>query len=188
MKTAARNGYRVAAKALREPAGTDPAAFAVEQAWRTLEHTGRSIDRADSKAGAALAASGGTGAILYNLADTRPIGPWPGLALVISATLTLSAAVFAGFALWPRRGRGSKPTSLVYFDHVVRAPGATANEYVSNAAILFHDPEALYRDLSSQIWATGQVATAKYAWVDRAMACLLAGLLTTGASALIIRY
>ncbi len=188
MKTASRTGNRVAARVLREPAGTDTATFAVEQAWRTLEHTGRSIDRADTKAGAALAASGGTGAILYNLAAARPIGPWSGIALAMSAILTLSAAVFASLVLWPRRDRGSKPTSFVYFDHVMRTPGATANEYVSKAAILFRDPEALYRDLGSQIWATGTVDAAPYAWVDRAMGCLLAGLLTTGISALIIRY
>ena len=161
--------------------------FAVDQAWRTLEHTGRSIDRADAKAAAVLAASGGVGVILYNLGgEHSAAGLWSAFGLGLSAVLTLTAAVFAGVALRPRRAPGTTPLSLVYFDHIAHMPDPSAAGYVSRVSKLFLEPEELCRDLGTQVWATGQIAATKFGWVSRALSCMLAALCATGVTAVII--
>lgn len=161
--------------------------FVVEQAWRALETTNRSIDRADAKAAVVLAASGTTGVVLFGLVDGhKTLGSWAEAMLVLSAVLTFAASAFAGLTLRPRRERRTALPSLLYFDHIMRIPDATATTYVELAKALFLDPEALCGDIVGQVWATGRVATAKYTWVNRSLICLFGALVTAGITALII--
>jgi hypothetical protein len=188
MRRVGRSRDKITPRSAEESGQHESMTFAVEQSWRTLEHTGQSIDRADAKAAAILAASGGVGAILYGLADERAAtSGWIASALIVSAVSIVASALCAGLTLRPRRDRASIPSSLVYFDHIARALDLSVNEYLTRATGRFSDPEALYRDLATQIWVTGKVAAAKYAWVDRAMTFLLIGLLATGITALSLR-
>jgi hypothetical protein len=63
---------------------------------------------------------------------------------------------------------------------------ASVGSYVTQASVLFIDPEALSRQLASQIWATGRVAATKYMWVNLAVTSLLCSLAVTSVAALFI--
>lgn len=161
--------------------------FAVEQAWRTLEHSDRAIDRADAKAAAVLAADSAIAVTLFTLADNQPrLGAYAVVALALGATLVLATAVLTGLTLWPRRFRASAPTTLVYHGDIARMTDASVGSYVTQASVLFIDPEALSRQLASQIWATGRVAATKYMWVNLAVTSLLCSLAVTSVAALFI--
>lgn len=159
-------------------------AFSADQAWRTLEAVRASIDRADTKAGAVIAASGITGAALFSLVETfRSPGLWTIAAFALCAASALAAAACAGMALRPRRLRMLSPTSLIYFDHVARMPGWSAEVYVRHARELFADPAALCDEIAAQVWAVAKVSAAKYSWVDRALFFLIINLLVLGIGA-----
>ena len=161
-------------------------AFAVDQAWRTLENIDRSIDRADAKAAAALTAAGAIGVALFALAGHGRLSAWAIGALALGIALTFTAAVQAGLTLWPRRNRDGAPTTLVYHDDIARLPDPTVEGYVARASALFADPAAMSRELTSQIWATGRVAAAKYVWINRSVLSLVGALLATGLTALLV--
>jgi hypothetical protein len=161
-------------------------AFAVDQAWRTLENIDRSIDRADAKAAAALTAAGAIGVALFTLGGHGGLNAWAIGALALSIALTFTAAVQAGLTLRPRRYRGGASATLVYHDDIARLPDPTVEGYVARASALFVDPAALSQELNGQIWATGRVAAAKYVWVNRSMLSLVGALLATGLTALLV--
>ena len=161
--------------------------FAVEQAWRTLEHNDRAIDRADAKAAAVLAADGAIGVTLFGLADSQTrLGGYAVATLALSAVFAITAAILTGLTLWPRRFRDTTPKTLVYHGDIARMTDSSVDRYVTQSSLLFVDPEELRRQLASQIWATGRVAAIKYMWVNLALASLLCSLAATSMAALFI--
>ena len=161
--------------------------FSADQAWRTLEAARASIDRADTKAGAVIAASGITGAALFSLVGThRAPGLWTIAAFALCAASALAAAACAGMALRPRRLRTLSPTSLIYFDHVARMPGWSAEVYVRHARELFADPAALCDEIAAQVWSVARVSAMKYSWVDRSLFFLMFNLLMLGVATVML--
>ena len=162
-------------------------AFAVEQAWRTLEHNDRAIDRADAKAAVVLAADGAIAVTLFSLTDNQArLDGYAVATLTLSAVFTIAAAIMTGLTLWPRRFRTAAPTTLVYHGDIARMTDPSVDRYVTQASLLFIDPEELGRQLASQIWATGRVAATKYMWVNLALTSLLCSVAVTSMAALFI--
>jgi len=182
---------RITAQALenateRERARRQAQSSSAEHAWRTLEVTRASVDRADAKAGAVIAASGITSATLFSLVGTHRSGGWWVIAVLAAcAASALAAAFCAAMALRPRRHRKSEPTSLLYFDHVARMPGFSAEDYVRRARGLFSDLALLCDQIAAEVWAVARISAVKYAWVDRALFFLMINLLTLGTSSII---
>lgn len=184
-RIAGRAGHRAPAGRRAAEDRRQASAFAVDQAWRTLENIDRSIDRADAKAAAVLTADGALGVVLFTLAGHGRLSDWAMGALALAVALTFTAAVQAGLTLWPRRSRAGAPATLVYHDDIAGLPDPTVEGYVARASALFRDPAAMGRELTTQIWATGRVAAAKYVWVNRSLLSLVGALLATGLTALL---
>lgn len=144
------------------------------------------IDRADAKAGAVVAACGVSAAALTTVCGAHRVGAAAIVCALLCAALMLASVSCAGLALRPRRMRAASLSSLVYFDHIARLSHNSAEVYVRDARALFGDAEALTEDILHQVWATSQLATAKYDWLDRAVVLLFAVLLTLGLTVLLL--
>jgi hypothetical protein len=158
-----------------------------ERAWKIFDTVSAKIDHADAKGGAILAICGVTAATILSLVAERR--SWSLAAMVsaaLAAALTFTTAGFACAALWPRRRRHDSPTSLLYFDHIVRRPGQTVDSYGDALWELLGSPRMLTAGIAEQIWATAHVAARKYQWIDRAMVSLFAALVTLGAAGAIL--
>jgi len=156
------------------------------RAWKIFDVINARIEHADVKAGAILAACGVTSAAL--IAITSRSGDRDTLLQAFAAAsgaFVLMAAIFSCGTLWPRRLRRKIPESILYFDHIARRSPAAIEEYEDELRTILADPEAMTREIIKQIWATSRVAARKYDFLDHAMRCLSAGLMTLGAVAVI---
>lgn len=161
---------RAATSAPRQPTSPpDP-----EQAWKALGLVIDWVKHAEAKAGATLAATGLTGGVLYRLMSIHEDpGVWVEIFAGLCAVLTVCAGMFAAIALWPRLRSKEDPTSVLFFNHIARKHRDSLTTYVQTLITLTTDHDSLVKELAQQIWANSLVATAKYKWGSRAIACLL---------------
>lgn len=160
-----------------------------ERAWKIFDTINTKIDHADSKGGAILATCGVTAATILSLiAERRTWSLAATTSAVLAAALAFTAAGFACAALWPRRRRRDSPTSLLYFDHIVRRQGQTAVTYADALWDLLANPRTLNAGIAEQIWATAHVAAKKYQWVDCAMVSLFGALVALGVTGAMLAF
>jgi Family of unknown function (DUF5706) len=157
-----------------------------ERAWKIFETVSTMIDHADRKGGAILATCGVTAATVLSLMASRKYWSIPATAAaVLTMALAFTAAGLACAALWPRRRRADSPTSLLYFDHIIRRD-QTASTYSDALWNLLTDTRTLNAGIAEQIWATAHVAARKYHWLDRAMVNLIGSLAALAATGIIL--
>lgn len=165
---------------------TAVAGTVVDRAWRLLDANHAAIDRADAKAGMVVAACGVSAAALVSVYGAHHAGAAANSSALFCAALALASTSSAGLALRPRRMRAQQPDSLIYFDHVTRMAGSSAERYLQSARSLFADEEALAIEITRQVWITAHLATVKYDWINRAVVLLFGNLLALGLTALLL--
>jgi hypothetical protein len=157
-----------------------------DRAWKIFDGVTARIEHADTKASVMLGACGvAAAAVLSLIARSSERGLPLVIAMMASGVFLLIAAACSCAALWPRRQRGDVPANLLYFDHIVRGPHDTSAAYEEALRALLADTAALTAALAMQIWATSQVASRKYDWLDRAMISLFGALAALGVGAVI---
>lgn len=159
-----------------------------DHAWKALGLVIDWIKHAETKAGATLAATGVTGAVLYNLVkdQTNP-GRWLATAAVLCALAVLAAGASAAVALLPRLGaQADEPDSPLYFKHIANKHPRKPHTYFRDLHRLTASAEDLVQEIAEQVWANSHVAARKYTWASRAVACLVAALAALACVALIL--
>jgi hypothetical protein len=158
----------------------------LDQAWNTLRLVVEWIRHAEAKAGAALAASGLLGGLLYQLVISRRN---PGAVFFVFVLLCATAVVAAGFcaglALRPQLTIRTGMTSLLYYHHIARHHPRRSglDTYLESMRRLSRSPELLLTEVVAQIWANAHVASAKYRWSGLAIVATLLAMLALGAAA-----
>jgi hypothetical protein len=149
-----------------------------DHAWKALGLIVDWIKHAETKAGAAMAAAGVTGGVLYNLVKSvTVVGPWLAVTSVMCATAVLAAGLCAALALVPRLGlRADTPDSPLYYKHIAQKHPAKPHTYFEDLHRLTASKEDLVREIAEQVWANSHVALRKYTWGSRAIVCLVAAL------------
>ncbi len=159
-----------------------------DHAWKALGLVVDWIKHAEAKAGGALAATGVTGGVLYNLVknQTEP-GTWLATASVLCAVAVLTAGVCAALALVPRLGpRADLPESPLYYKHIAGKHPSRPHTYFQDLHRLTASAEDLVREIAEQVWANSHVALRKYTWASRAMVFLVTALAMLAWVALIL--
>lgn len=162
-----------------------------DQAWKALNLVVDWIKHAETKAGAVLAATGVSGGVLYNLVKSQtPRSLTLNIAAGGAGALLFAAALCAAIALRPRLRSKEEPTSNLYYLHIAKKHSRSAGSqaYADLVLEVTSDGAKLVNDIAVQVWANAHVASAKYAWINRAMAAFLVGLLLLAAVPVIITF
>lgn len=164
------------------PAIGDP-----EQAWKVLAVVTEWVRHAESKAAATLATAGVVCGILYSLLKDQHYKPDVVIiSAIICGFLTLSAALFAGFALVPRIWRERDPVNSLYFDHIARShprSGGSSSYSLKLHSLITNDGR-LVNEIADQVWANSHIARDKFRWVNLGVLAILLALLALAVTAL----
>jgi hypothetical protein len=183
-----------------------------DQAWKALSLVNDWIRHAEAKATAALAASGVTAGVLYNLFHSQA---HPSLILSIVVTINvitiIASAGSAVMALVPRLTvRKAKPdrvsthavtqvsapsaaipedpVNLLFFRDIARHYRGDAPTYTQVLSTLTSDPIKLTEYIGHQVHANSDVAHRKYGWANRASVGLAADLIMLGITAILTAH
>ena len=157
-----------------------------EAAWKILTLVNDWIRHAETKAAAALASSGATGALLYTLVkDNRPLVLGVGIGSGVCALLIFAASGAAAMALRPRLGGPGSPTSLLYYGSIARTYPIGVDAYRTALTALLSDPPALVAAIADQAWVNARIAYRKYRWTNLSISTLLLALLALAVTAII---
>ena len=162
-----------------------------EPAWKALSLVNDWVKHAEAKLGAVLAATGVSGAVLFNLVKDRGHTNW---LLDVAATVCGVSVFVAGgctmIGLYPvvrlQRKIADDVVNPLFFHDVARAYKADAPSYSAVLHTLTTNHDDLVRHLGQQIHANATVAQRKYRWANRAIRALLLDLLALGTVATII--
>ncbi|GAB1817683.1 Pycsar system effector family protein [Herbidospora sp. RD11066] len=164
----------------------DPVPPLGEDAWRALTLVIDWIKHAESKAGLTLAAAGAIGGILYALINgEKNASVGFVVAVIVTTVLLLISVACSAMVLRPRTRATADPSSLLFYRHVAARYGKRPDAFTDDFGALIRDPDALLREVATQVWTNSLVADSKYRWSSRSVVFLLLSLLALGASSLI---
>lgn len=158
-----------------------------DQAWKALSLVNDWIKHAESKTGIALAATGASGVLLYNLVkDQSAPGPVLSVVAVLAGIAMLVAGLAGTIAVLPRLtvDPGKLPafnkavraeqdlSSLLFFSHIARQYKGDAPTYVEVFRTLTSDDDQLTRQIAQQVHANATVAHRKHLWTNIAVLAL----------------
>ena len=154
-----------------------------DQAWKALSLVNDWIRHAEAKTVAALAATGVSTGVLYNVCKGWASPSLIGLAFaVFTGVSMLVAFVCCALALLPRLRVGKRDkalqedlSNLLFFKHIAMTYKGDAPTYAQVLATLSSDPAELTRHIANQVHANANVAHEKYRWVDTAVFLLAMG-------------
>lgn len=154
----------------------------IDEAWRVLGLVNDWLKHAEAKAGLALATAGVLGGLLYNLVTGLSNPPWWITApMVFSVVFIFIGGVCGALAVVPQLRRKEPPTSKIYYDHISRAyPRACKNhqsklpDFQKAFAKVTDGKEAIFDELSAQVWVNAHVTSGKYKWSTWAIVFVIA--------------
>jgi hypothetical protein len=167
------------------PADPDP-----DQAWKALSLVNDWIKHSETKAGLALAATGVSGGVLYNLvkkidSPTLPVS----ITAVLCGVAIVAAGTCAAAALIPRRkvpGQPKNSVNLLYYSDVARNYKECSKGYASELSATTSNPCKLTNYIADQVRANSIVASRKFTYASGAIIALTLALAALGVLAIFI--
>lgn len=162
-----------------------------DQAWKALALVNDWVKHAEAKLGVALAATGVSGGVLFNLVNDPSHAS---VAFDVAATVCGAAVIVAGacavVGLYPvvrlRHTTTNDSANPLFFHDIARVYESDPPSYGAVLHTLTTNPDDLVRHLSQQVHANATVAQRKYRWANRAIRALLLGFAALGALATIV--
>lgn len=178
---------------MTEPA-TDKPQTGTDDAWKVFSLVNDWIRHSDTKVGVTLATSGAVGVMLYNLVRELPQGVsgCAYIAPVACAIPLVLTVMFCTFALNPRiRAADSvaDPATLKAPNHLYF--GAISAQwkrerYIDDFVDLMADPDALVKEVASQVHVNAQIASEKMEATKRAIWTLSIAVAGLAATAIVV--
>ncbi|SBT46178.1 hypothetical protein GA0070611_3291 [Micromonospora auratinigra] len=153
-----------------------------------LQNVNEWLRHADTKASLVLTLDGALiGLIALRVQGREEFERQPATTVLLLLALGLLAAslVATVLAVAPRTKITGQHWSLLHFGHVGERFEARESEFVTEFVALLGDPDALRREVGSQVWANSIVGRRKYRHLSWGIRCAAGAILLIGLASVV---
>ncbi|EWM68063.1 MULTISPECIES: Pycsar system effector family protein [Micromonospora] len=158
-----------------------------EEPWKVLQNVNEWLRHADTKASLVLTLDGALiGLIALRVQGREAFERQPVATMLLLLALGLLAAslVATVLAVAPRTTITGQQRSLLHFGHIGERFETRESEFVAEFVALLRDPDALRREVGSQVWANSIVGRRKYRHLSWGIRCASGAILVVALASL----